>query len=347
MVNKLTTLSFFIGRGIHTFVSYWSGYKITPKPGVAYLELTYRCTCRCHFCERWKIGPKMAEEELTTEEIKHLLVDAYKIGVRYMGFTGGEAFLRKDIFEIGKFAKKLGLTLTIASNGTLITEKNVGEIAKYFSSVTISMDGIVSGTHDSLRGVKGVYDKAMNALDLLQKVKVPVAVNMVITRDNFMEIDKYIQFFSKKNISLQFTPVHENEKSYLRVQKGLKEIDMNTFVKEWQRLSEKYPFLNNGYYKHVPTFFSAPSKLLRAYTCFAGAVMFSMNPYGDVFPCEFNRTSMGNVRKEKLPVIWKKAQKLRQEISSAKRTCICWSQCAVPLNNRLTRAIACKKLFSR
>lgn len=343
MVSKIKNLFFYLNRGIYTFISYWSQYKITPKPSVMYLELTYRCNCKCGFCERWKIGPKLVKDELTTKEVKRVLSEAYKTGVRYVGFTGGEAFLREDIFKIGQFARDLGLSVTIASNGTLINEKNVDKIARTFASVTISIDGTEAKTHDSIRGIKGTYDKAMTALVLLQKRKVPVAVNLVITKKNFLEIDKYIQFFSGKNIPLQLTPVHESKTNYFKVDKKLKQTDIKKFKKEWQRLSKKYNFLNNYYYKQVPTFLSLPGKLLHAYTCFAGTAMFFINPYGEVFPCEFRRFSMGNVKKESLSNIWLKAKKTRRQISSSQRACVCWSHCVVPLNEKLTRFICLKK----
>ncbi len=347
MINKYRDLFFYLNRGIYTFISYLSKYKIPPKPSVMYLELTYRCTCKCGFCERWKIGPRLTKNELTTEEVKRVLSEAYQIGVRYVGFTGGEAFLREDIFKIGKFARDLGLTVTVASNGTLINEDNANKIARTFASITISVDGARAETHDSIRGVKGTYKKAMIALFLLKKRKVPVAVNLVITKKNYKEIDQYIQFFSNKNIPLQLTPVHEYKNNYFKVDEELKQTDIKKFEKEWQRLSKKYNFLNNYYYKHVPTFLSLPDKLLHSYICFAGAVMFFINPYGEVFPCEFKRYSMGNVKKESLSTIWVKAQNLRREISSSKRSCLCWSHCVVPLNHRLTRFFSVDKLFTQ
>lgn len=336
---KLKDLSFYLGRGIHTGAAYWSNYRIIPKPSVMYFELTYRCTCRCQFCERWKIGSKLAKNELTTSEVKRVLTDAYGLGVRYVGFTGGEAFLRKDIFEIGRFAKELGLNVTVASNGTLIDENRAKRIAENFASVTISMDGIKRETHDFIRGVKGTYDRAMRALDLLEKNHVPIAVNLVITKKNILEVDRYIDYFSKRKIYFQLTPVHQYEAGYFNVKKDLKDIDLKKFQKEWKRLSSKYDFLNNFFYKQVPTFLSRPDKLLGAYTCFAGAVMFFLNPYGEVFPCEFRRVSMGNVKKDSLESIWKRAQTMRRSIASNQRGCVCWTHCTVPLNSRLSRYI--------
>lgn len=311
-----------------------------------YLELTYRCTCRCKFCERWKIGPKLAANELTTGEVKKVLTDAYRLGVRYVGFTGGEVFLRKDIFKIGRFAKKLGLSVTVASNGTLIDEGKAKKIAENFASVTISIDGIKRETHDFIRGVKGTYDLAMRAIDLLEKNHVPIAVNLVITKRNILEVDRYIEYFSARKIYFQLTPVHQYEAGYFSVDKELKNINLKKFQEEWGRLSRKYNFLNNYFYKHVPAFLSSPGKLLDAYTCFAGAVMFFLNPYGEVFPCEFKRTSMGNIRKNSLLSIWERAKQMRQTIASNQRGCICWTHCTVPLNNRLTKFICLKNIVN-
>lgn len=343
MLNRFKTLFFYIVRGIETFVSYWSNYSFIPKPSVMYMELTYRCNLRCAFCERWKIGPEFAQKELTTEEVKKVLNQAYKIGVKYVGFTGGEPFLRKDLFEIGRFAKNLGLTVTVASNGTLINENNIKEIVTAFDSITISVDGILKETHDYLRGVKGGYTLAMDVIDLLKKWRMPVSANMVIVRQNFAEIDEYIQFFSKKRIPIQLTPFHEYEISYLKVDEDLKQINMDEFREEWLNLSRKYPFLNRKYYKYIPTFLSTSNRLLHSYICFAGAVMFFVNPYGEVFPCEFNRNSMGNIRQEPLALIWEKSKEIRRNIASAQRHCICWTHCVVPLNHRLTRFIALRK----
>lgn len=343
MNKTLETAQFYLTRGLHTLASYWSGYAITPRPSVLYLELTYRCTCKCAFCERWKVGPAKASEEMTTEQIKALIADAKKVGVRYLGLTGGEAFLRPDIFEIGRFARSLGVNVTVASNGTLINEKNIDEIARSFDSVAISVDGFRPETHDALRGIAGVYDKALRAIELLKGRGLPVTVNMVINNQNFKEIDSYVEFFSKKGVHIQLTPVHDYAVSFLKVNENIKNFDLDAFNKEWARLSTKYPFLSRGFYQHVPTFLATPKSLLKAYSCFAGSAVFFVNPYGEVFPCEFLRAKMGNLKQESLSVIWRRAVKLRRSISSKNRACICWTHCIVPLNNRLTKFIALKK----
>ncbi len=340
---NLKTSAFYLTRGIHTFVSYWSKYSLTPKPSVMYLEVTYRCTLKCSFCDRWIVGPKMIDQELKLEEMKNLLKDAAGIGVRYLGLTGGEAFLRKELFEIGRFAKKLGMTVTVASNGSLINERNIEEVQRSFDAITISVDGADEGTHDRLRGVKGAYGWALRALDLFQKWNIPTAVNMVVHNENFKEIDEYIQLFAGKGIRVQLTPIHDSRSSYFNVKENLKKIDLKEFNEEWARLSKKYSFLQRGYYRNLPLFLSRPADVHDTFTCFAGTAVFFVNPVGDIFPCEFYRKKMGNIREKSLSKIWSEAQELRRLISSPQRPCVCWAHCATPLNDRLTKFIALKK----
>lgn len=329
-------ISHYVLRGAETFVSFHSNYRILPRPSAMYVELTYRCNCRCKFCERWTVSPDEVKEELNQEEVKRLLAAARGLGVRFVGFTGGEPFLRKDIFEIARFARRIGLSTTVASNGTLINRENVKEVASLFDSIAISMDGINESTHDLHRGVKGTHARAMNAIALLAEHRIPVAVNMVVTQKNFTELDQYAQHFAERGIAFQFTPVHSYETSYLKADNKLLQIDLDAFEKIWTNLLSKYRSLRSPYYKSVPAYFSRPERLVESYVCFAGTVTFFVNPYGEVYPCEFNRVSMGNVKKEPLSAIWRNGQRIRREISSPERSCLCWVHCSVPLNIALT-----------
>ena len=345
LLDKLRTLKFNLVRGPETFVSYWSGYAIAPKPSVMYLELTYRCNLRCGFCERWKVGPSLASQELTTDEVKRTISQAYQIGVRYLGLTGGEVLLRRDVFELGQFAKELGMNVSVASNGTLINEGNIDRVLSSFDSVAISFDGVSAATHDSLRGVSGAFEAALTTLTRLISHRMACGINMVVNRENFREIEAYIDFFSQKVKHIQLTPIHNYEASYLKVKEELKGIDIGEFNKEWLRLSQKYPFLRRGFYRNLPLFLSDPESLRHAFVCFAASAVFFVNPYGEVFPCEFYRQSMGNLKEKSLVKIWREAKQLRRLISSPQRPCVCWTHCIVPLNNRLTKFVSLKKGF--
>ena len=91
-------------------------------------ELTYRCNFHCQHCYvpqdyRDKKG------ELETREVFDILDQLKDIGCFYLGFTGGEPFVRGDIMDILWYAKRRGFEVIIYTNGSLIDERIACELA--------------------------------------------------------------------------------------------------------------------------------------------------------------------------------------------------------------------------
>jgi len=71
-----------------------------------HLEITGRCNLRCIYCYNSKFNTEeKIREEMNTEDIKRLIDEASKMGCNKFTFSGGEPFLRKDIFEIIEYCK--------------------------------------------------------------------------------------------------------------------------------------------------------------------------------------------------------------------------------------------------
>src|SRR5437660_12530550 len=85
-------------------------------PLSVHIDLTMRCNERCIHCYR------VIEQrpELTTEELKALLDDVARAGTLYLTFSGGEVFLRKDLFELVEHARRLHFDLRLKSNVLLL-----------------------------------------------------------------------------------------------------------------------------------------------------------------------------------------------------------------------------------
>jgi MoaA/NifB/PqqE/SkfB family radical SAM enzyme len=62
-------------------------------------------------------------DELTTQEIIKLIDELYEAGIYNIAFSGGEASLRNDIFDILDECRRLNLVFQIFTNGQ-IPEKN-------------------------------------------------------------------------------------------------------------------------------------------------------------------------------------------------------------------------------
>ena len=157
-------------------------------------ELTYRCNFRCRHCYVPKSYRKKGE--LRTKEIFSVLAQLKDIGCFYLGFTGGEPFIRKDILDILWFAKKKGFELIIYTNGSLINEIIVKELQKLRpNKVDITIPGISKAAFEAVSGVAGSRDKVFKAINLLYKSGVDLGFKTCVLKENKSEI-KEIQNFA-------------------------------------------------------------------------------------------------------------------------------------------------------
>ncbi|MFC2136225.1 radical SAM protein [Bacteroidota bacterium] len=144
--------------------------KAIVKPHWIYISLLHKCNLNCKMCGVSKI---MREHQLSLKQVKNILdeVASWKSNSRIQ-LTGGEPFLRKDIFEIINYSTSKGLVTEVVSNGGLIS----GEMAKKIINsdlwgIEISIDGSTPKTHDYIRGVAGSHKRALNSLKMLVKEK--------------------------------------------------------------------------------------------------------------------------------------------------------------------------------
>lgn len=164
--------------------------------------VTSGCNCRCKTCFYWRNLNK--PDDLSIEQITKI---SQSIGrFRTLLFSGGEPFLREDLFQVSQqFVKNNKISaLTVPTNG-ILTEKITDFSAKILKeypeiifSVSVSLDG-TRDLHDSIRGVDGVFDKATKTLQELSKLKkqhnnFELIVNTVITDKNIRQLPDFMDF---------------------------------------------------------------------------------------------------------------------------------------------------------
>ena len=139
------------------------------KPHWIYVSLSHRCTYNCRMCGVVKI---LKGYELPIETVKKSFDDIASWGWdSIVTLTGGEPFLRGDIFDIIKYAVKKKIKIECISNGALIDESLAHKIVSSgLQNIAVSLDGASSKTHDYIRD-EGAFEKAVNALRYLAKAK--------------------------------------------------------------------------------------------------------------------------------------------------------------------------------
>ena len=126
------------------------------------LAVTYRCNLKCTMCYIWK-NPSDPQREIRPEHLT-----SFPEVVR-LNITGGEPFIKEDLSDILDVMKKKAKRIVVSSNGLLT--KRILEVMNRHRDVGIrlSVDGI-GETHDQIRGVKGIHQKALETLKGLKSL---------------------------------------------------------------------------------------------------------------------------------------------------------------------------------
>lgn len=160
---------------------------------------TNQCNLNCKHCYANSNNFK-SEQELTTKEAKSLIDDLAKLNIPVLLISGGEPFMRDDIFEIIQYANKCNLRITISTNGTLIDKKMAKDLKKLcVSYVGISLDGIGS-RHDDFRGYPGSFNKSLAAIRNCLEIGQKAGLRFTISRYNYDQLNDIFHLIKEEKI---------------------------------------------------------------------------------------------------------------------------------------------------
>ncbi|MCZ7584488.1 MAG: radical SAM protein [Deltaproteobacteria bacterium] len=146
--------------------------------------VTYRCQLNCAHCLTKPLIDGQRKEMSTTQAIEAMR-GLGRAGAVFVNITGGEALLRRDLFDILHGVTDSGMLVTLASNGFLIDDSVARELKRCgVSIVTLSLDGPTAAVHDASRGRAGAFDALMRAVDHLKSEDIPIWFTTILTRKN-------------------------------------------------------------------------------------------------------------------------------------------------------------------
>lgn len=172
---------------------------LTKRPIVVW-NVSRRCNLSCIHCYS-DSGAKQYPGEFSTSEAKKMIKDLAKFKVPVLLFSGGEPLLRRDLFELNGFAKKLKIRTVLSTNGTLITPKTARRIKERgFDYVGVSLDGIEKN-NDSFRGKKGAFKSALSGIRNLVAAKQKTGLRFTITRHNYPDLENIFRLAEREDLN--------------------------------------------------------------------------------------------------------------------------------------------------
>ncbi len=191
-------------------------------PVAGNFELTARCNFNCPMCYVHQTPQQLeacGKRELTADEWLKLAGEAKEQGMLFALLTGGEPLIRKDFFDIYDGMKKMGIMLSINSNGSMLS----GRILERFLQdppfrFNISLYGGSNETYTGMCGLP-VYDQVRENIRALREAGVQVSLNLSITpwnKDDLAQIyaDAVALDVNVKASSYMYPPIRLEEDTF-------------------------------------------------------------------------------------------------------------------------------------
>lgn len=257
------------------------------------IEPTNNCNLACPFCSSGTGFGKRKKGFMPLVLFKKIVDEvalfAYKISL----YNLGEPFLHNDIFEMINYAAKKNISVSLATNGTLLDKAQIGRlIGSGCEELIFSIDAATPETYGKLRR-GGDFSKLKENISYLlhlrnnsAKATPKVSVNFIVTSENELEMADFLKMGQILGVDIcSFSLMWKQELGNSQQEKLSQEL-LPVFKPELNR------------YK---------SKAGRKGSCPWIWKKTIINWDGDVVPCcyDYNSTAvMGNIQDRPLRSIW-------------------------------------------
>lgn len=296
-------------------------------------ELTARCNFNCPMCYVHMTQEQVdaAGKELTAAQWLELAAQAKDRGMVFALLTGGEPLVRKDFFEIYDGMRKMGLLVSINSNGSMLK----GPILERFLEAppfrfNISLYG---GSNETYRNMCGLaaYDQVKENIRTLRQAGVDVSLNLSITpynKDDLPRIyaDAVELGVNVKASSYMYPSVRVNGDQY-----GCgNRLDWEESAKhsvEWDKLrfsEEEFALRARNMAQRVNMVYDGcPTESGEGVRCRAGSSSFWMTWDGRMMPCGIMATPVAYPLEVGFDAAWEQIKAATAQIQTPKKCVHC------------------------
>jgi len=290
-------------------------------------NFTQACNLRCRHCYQ-NATPRPAPDELSLEEKLRAVDEMAAAGVPFLALAGGEPLVSPDLWPVLEQARRRGLHVSLATNGTLLTPETVSRLidggVKY---VEVSIDSLNPDEHDAFRGRRGAWRRSIEGIQNSVAAGMRTGLAACFTRHTVQTVDAMIEFaislgcrtFSHFNFipagrgrqvaELDLTPAQREwlmKRLVHHLQQG--RINIISTAPQFGRSCVAYAppegIFATG---HAGTGRGSKTMVLSRYVggCGAGRCYCALQPNGDVTPCVYiSSIRVGNLRRASLEQIW-------------------------------------------
>jgi MoaA/NifB/PqqE/SkfB family radical SAM enzyme len=264
--------------------------KLERGESIAIIQFQYNYTCNfaCVHCSVKRFQGNKHTRSFGIADVKKLAKQADELGLARFVITGGEPLIFKDFDALVEAIDPQKFYINVDTNGWFLDEKRAKHLKKIgVDRIQLSIDSLDPNEHDTFRKAKGSHKRAMKAVDNTLDAGLAIFIQTVVTKQRLHsdEFLNFVKYFNKKDVGVFVTyakPVGAWEGNF-DVLVDKQDIE---YMRDLEKRLNVYTHLTPAYGLDMG--------------CIAVKGMVSVTQYGDVLPCPYIHTSIGNVFEEPL-----------------------------------------------
>ena len=267
-------------------------------------HITGRCNLQCKHCYRTEgnVEPLSYDDVIGVIDQYEVLMSRYnrEHGLDRKGqinITGGEPFIRDDIFEIINYIGRHKLPFGVLTNGSFLTDRAIKCLKRNkVSIVQLSIDGNCN-THDELRAL-GDYKRTFEIAAKLEAEGIKTLISFTANKNNYKELSVVADECRKNKISKlwsdRLVPIGNGENlCELEISKDI----MPHYIKELKKAQGD--LLTKALYPKTQVAIERALQFIDSdgslYSCSAGDSLITVDEFGHVMPCRRMPIICGNI----------------------------------------------------
>ena len=268
-------------------------------------QYDYRCNFSCVHCsvKRFQVKKKDRANDtrrfFTISDVKELSRQADEMGLAQIVITGGEPLIFPDFDDIVKAIDPQKFWIVSDTNGWFLDAERANHLKRIgVDKIQLSIDSMSASEHDKFRCKPGSYKRCIRAIDAALNAGLNIIVQTVVTKQRLrsQEFIEFLEFLNGKGVGVFVTyakPVGCWEGNF--------DVLVNKDDMDYMReLEKKY-----NVFTHLTPAFGLNLG------CISVKRMVSITKYGDVMPCPYIHTSLGNFFEEPLKDIIERGMKIK------------------------------------
>ncbi len=276
-----------------------------PKPLWLLAELTYKCPLQCPYCSN-PLDIARYKDELSTDEWIRVFREARAMGAVQLGFSGGEALVRKDLEELIAAAHDLGFYTNLLTSGVGMDERRIQAFkAAGLDHIQISFQASSEEINNFIAGNNSFQHK-LEMARLVKKYDYPMVLCFVLHRHNQDQVEQILEMA----LSLQADYVELATTQYYgwALHNRDQLLPTREQVEHAEAVAHRYQERLKGrmrIYYVVPDYYEErPKACMKGW----GSIFLTVAPDGTALPCHAAGTLPGlsfpNVRDHAIEWIW-------------------------------------------